>query len=803
MSIQPPTLQGRPADTPSLQQLYERGEHYPILNAMGECLRIHPGNIDASVMAFRSYAAVGLVGPALELLENEPLASIPEFVHLGDRMARMPSGRVPWDSLASRFESNLRKLYRQCPNLQDFEADFREIPETTELYRSIDGNLHLSTRASDGRRSWLPDLGDTRGVAANTRLAHDTNQLFCAPYLVSGDRFGAIFDRLFGGTEKMFLTFSPRIYLVEPDVRMFGATIHVSQSIEHYCHDRTTILLGPDCVDAFVDLLRSNPRRLLPDFLVRAPSADPSTHERLLAAISTLRTEREGRARQTIDSINRHYDSLPPDYWHSRFSPSAERPLRIVGLTSRFTTVLQHVMRDLEAAFVRLGHSFHLAIEEDDHDVLLPVRTAEAIDADKPDLVILIDHLRREQAHAIPKNVPLVCWIQDRLPNLFSKEAGPSIGPLDFVIGYGFPECLTEFGYRPDRFLPCLVPTDPSKMLDPNERPEDLDPYRCDVMYASNVSCTTDQFRTDYRKRFSGIGLELVDAALETMLACARDPDFCGDCDFDALLRRVEQEMGRAVVEHVARTDIIMALRGIADVYLREQAVRAAAEWAEGNGRRFRLYGRGWEQRREFSKFACGVVEHGVELGRAFRAATVSLHAGCNPALHHRVIDGLCAGGFFLIAEKPSDAAHPLNLAIFQHVRRNKLNPPFQLRPVDLPPPHADQYRRFLQVRGTDPEVGVEATKEMLLNLQAECELDCRYSPSGIWPQFEKVVFRGARGLADRLDYYIAHEDERKYIAAEMRGAVIDRFTYDALVRKILDFIHHRLSEKDPAAFSL
>ncbi|MCZ6815444.1 MAG: glycosyltransferase [Planctomycetota bacterium] len=803
MSIQPPPLENQLVNSASLQKLYERGEHYRILNALGEYRRHEPGNIEAAVMAFRSYAAVGLVGPALELLQDGPLASVPEFVELGGRMAQMPSGRVPWDSLRSRFEHNLARLIEQHPHLRKYEADFRDISETAELYRAVDGNLHLSTRTADGHRQWSPDLCDTLRVAANTGLAHDPNQFFCAPYLVTGDRFGAVFDRLFGGTQEMFLTFTPRIYVVEPDVRMFGATIYVTESIEHYCHRRTTILLGPGCVDAFVDLLRSNPRRLLPDFLVRVPSSDVATHEHLVAATATLRAERDNRARQTIDSIVRHYDDLPHDHWRNRFSPSAERPLRIVGLTSRFTTVLQHVMRDLEATFVRLGHRFRFVIEDDDHDVMLPIRTAEAIETDKPDLVILIDHLRCEQAQVIPKNIPVLCWIQDHLPNLFNKKAGQSVGPLDFVIGYGFPECLTEFDYRPDRFLPCLVPTDPSKMLDPNEQPQDLDPYRCDLMYASNVSSTPDQFRADYRKRFEGIGLELVDAAFETMLACARRPDFCGDYDYDGLFRRVERETGRAVVEHVARSDIIMALRGIADIYLRDQAVHAAAEWADGSGGRFRLYGRGWEQRPEFAKFACGVVEHGVELGRAFRAATVSLHAGCNSALHHRVIDGLCAGGFFLIAEKPSDSVHALNQAIFQYVRQNKLSPPFQLRPDDLPQPHADHFRRFLRIRGTDPDVGVEATKEMLLNLQAECELQCRYSPSGIWPQYEKVVFSGAEGLAERLDYYIAHEDERKSIAAEMRSAVVDRFTYDVLVRKILDFIHNGLSGKDTAAFSL
>ncbi len=220
----------------------------------------------------------------------------------------------------------------------------------------------------------------------------------------------------------------------------------------------------------------------------------------------------------------------------------------------------------------------------------------------------------------------------------------------------------------------------------------------------------------------------------------------------------------------------------------------AAAEWARQTGGRLHLYGNGWDKRAELACFARGFVPHGRPLGRAFRAAKISLHAGCNADPHQRVLDGLCAGGFFLFAENPSDAAHALNQAIYEHVRDKRLTPPFQLTPADLPEPHAGEFARFLRIRGSDPRAVVVVTREMPLNVEAKCAWRCRYNASSVWPRYGQVVYRGPDELAERIDYFLKHEDERRELAAEMRRAVVERFTYDALVRAVLDFVGRALA---------
>ncbi len=786
----------RPAGGKTLQELYQQGEHYQVVNAALVHLDSDPDSAEAALYAFRSYTARGLIGPALEMLEagGSPLASLPEFRGLRGELAKMPSGRIEWSTLRQRFEANLAAIYARHPALRQHDEAFRGIPRTLELYRALDGNWQVSTVRSPGRRRWLPDLCDANGLVARTRPPHDPDQSLCSPYIITGDRFGLWFDLIHGATEKMFLTFRPRVYVVEPDIRLLGVMLHTSESVDRLCDERTSIMVGPDCVEVLIELLEQDSRRALPEYVVGGPCRDKSFRRRLVEAIRPLTKVRQRQARAATAAVQKQYDALPAGHWAERFGQSSGKGLRVLGLTSRFTTVLQYSMRDLKGAFERLGHEFRLLLEDNDYDLLPQAGTAEVIGSFKPDLVVLIDHLWEEHSQVVPANVPFLCWIQDRLPHLFRKEAGRGVRPMEFVIGYGFPECLTEFDYPADRFLPCVIPTCPEQLLDPDEGPEDLEQYRCDVMYATNAYETPGELHQRHRQQYSGDGRAFVDAAFETLMGLVGRPGFCGDYDWSGLVEGVERETGLTVNDHGVRREIGGMLRFIAHQWLREASIRAAVRWAEETGGRFNLYGQGWEGRSEFARFARGPVEHGRPLGRAFRAAKISLHAGCNSALHQRVLDGLCAGGFFLVQEKPSDLAHGLNQVIYRHVRDKGLTPPFMLRPADLPEPYAAEYRRFLTVRGSDPETGVVACREMMLNLEAQCDWKCRPNASGIWPRYGEIVYRDADHLMERIDYFLQHDEERRGLAAEMRRAVLEHFTYDALVGSVVEFMGRSLT---------
>ena len=110
----------------------------------------------------------------------------------------------------------------------------------------------------------------------------------------------------------------------------------------------------------------------------------------------------------------------------------------------------------------------------------------------QPDLVVIIDHLQREYPQAFPPNIPGICWIQDMPATLVLHEAGRAVRPFEYVSGFGFMSAILDCEYPSERFLPQLIPTNPVQMLDPDERPEDLAPYTCDVMYATHYQGSLD-----------------------------------------------------------------------------------------------------------------------------------------------------------------------------------------------------------------------------------------------------------------------------------------------------------------------
>src|SRR4029450_13855633 len=101
--------------------------------------------------------------------------------------------------------------------------------------------------------------------------------------------------------------------------------------------------------------------------------------------------------------LNSTYSAMNASAWSDCFA-AMDRPLRILGITSRYTTFLQYSMRDWLSAFERLGPQTRLGTEQSDHEITGPVAFAEATADFQPDLVVCIDHFRKELG-GLPANV--------------------------------------------------------------------------------------------------------------------------------------------------------------------------------------------------------------------------------------------------------------------------------------------------------------------------------------------------------------------------------------------------------------
>ncbi|MCG3127204.1 MAG: hypothetical protein CHACPFDD_02062 [Phycisphaerae bacterium] len=786
-------LPSAPVRRVELQRKLDSRDLYGFLAGVESYLAAVPEDAAMRGAAAQVLALLGLSSAARQVWDQAaPGTAVTEELRTA---LATPDARVAWSSVAGQFNANLPAFERRTGLGETVSDAWRRHARQLQLFRCRDGNYQVL-----GPEGWLPALFPHRQSTDAAALRTQWRGQFVAPIVVAGLGLGNAAHDILSASASTFLTYSAPVCIVEPSLLAWAVVLHLHEWSALFEQPRLTIAAGAEAMRVFRATLEDVERRL-PVVISGGPRWPDGADERAIEqAANAARESRSATLRGLAAAAIQRYAGVDERAWARRFARAgdSEPPLRILGITSRFTTVLQYTMRDLLAALATAGATTDLFIEADDHAHFSPISLLRRIDRFRPDLIITIDHLRREFAEAIPPSVPSLCWIQDHLPHLFSRDAGAGVGPLEYVCGYGHLTLLTQFGYPSDRFYPCDTPTDPRQLLDERETPSDLEPYRCDVMFVTHApEFDSPAARHEHhRAALSPADRRVFDAAYETLRAALASPDFGGEYDEEHLLTQAEAACGAPASNADLRADMQRVLGRIADQTLREDAILGAARWADATGGSFFLYGNGWDGRPALARFARGPIQHGPALGRAYRAARINLHAGCNYALHRRVLDGLCAGAFFLIADKPSDRLALVWDAVYAAARQKAAGGPVVILPDDLPTADAARFSDYLTRIGRDPRRGFEIDQRSLLYLRLQCELRWTVQAAHIWPRYEQVVFRGSEQLAERIAHFVQRDDERRALAAEMRQAVMERFTYDGFVRRLLAWLRESLAQQ-------
>jgi hypothetical protein len=180
------------------------------------------------------------------------------------------------------------------------------------------------------------------------------------------------------------------------------------------------------------------------------------------------------------------------------------------------------------------------------------------------------------------------------------------------------------------------------------------------------------------------------------------------------------------------------------DIRFRLETLEWVADWADRGGRRFRVYGSGWERHPRLCRFAAGPVEHGEEARRAYRGAAVTIQTIPSGLPHQRTFEALLSGSLVLARWCPDDFDG--------------------LRPA-----------AFRALRGDG------AGTNLLLY---------RHGFRGL----DRVVFDGPGALEERLEQALGDAAWRSDLLAGMRSVVASHFTYGAVVPEVIEFIQQRLS---------
>jgi len=680
-----------------------------------------------------------------------------------------------WLSLADlyrQFQANLAALGQRDSELA---AAVEQLKPAAEYFISPAADrVMLGAKSAAGVITPLPNPvppAYAREIAAKLYPQAQYNQ----PLLVAGLDQGWIWEAVY----KLNCVcptapgWRPPLFLMSATLERLWGVLHFQNWATLLADPRVQIFAGPDAPAQLKRRLVAQPRLAPPRLAVTAEPQLWQSGQNLDVLLGSVSAELTAKLRLVQDESAKWQGNWNPDEAGAKFR---EGRLRILGITSRYTTFLQHSMRDWLAAMEKLGHQTRLVIEDADHELLPAVEHAEICREFKPDLILIIDHYRAE-VPTLPDKIPCVMWIQDRLPNIFSAKAGASQGRTDFVIGYGRSECAILLGYPSRRHMPCMVGVNEDRFAARAANDAELEKYRCDVSFVSHASATAEQIVEEEGgrapqlrpllqnicRRLRGIydsGQAVTEQAHVWDLVGAAMSECKMNGDFADVVHMVKQRMNNALLRH------------------------QAIGWVAKMGLDLRLYGKGWEKHPQFARYARGVADNQNQLAQIYQASRINLQVMPFGSAHQRSFEGLAAGGFFLLRGVAGDAADLVKQQLWGWCLRHGVNSSEEMmlrgrEDVDFIP----LFSKLTQLMGTiDPPWLYAAMEEMAMG--GFC-----HSAAQLWPEYDRVVFWTEAELQAKVKHFLAAADERRGLSASMRQRVLQRHTYTAISRRMLNFI--------------
>jgi hypothetical protein len=686
-----------------------------------------------------------------------------------------PPAWTPLAKLGRQFDANLTSLGKRDRGLAD---------RLTRLRPKFD--YHISPRTES------VCLGRTAGTSAEMELLANPvppvrameivrkiypQGLYTQPLLVAGLDQGWLWDAMY-----KLETSCPQapgmrlpLYLMAADLERLWAVLHYHNWPSLLADERVRILAGPDAAEQFAQTLLREPDLCAPRMsLTVTPEiwADGKTFDGVMQEVAGTMTARLAELQREL-AAGKSTAELVDSLRHGK--------LRVLGITSRYTTFLQHSMRDWLAALEDMGHSTRLLIEESDCKVLPAVVYAQVCKEFQPDLILVIDHYRAEMP-GLPPNTPCVMWVQDRLPNIFNAAAGAAQGPNDYVIGYAMQECTRRWSYPVARFMPAMVGVNEKRFAPRTMSKAELAESECDVAFVSHASVPA---RVIVDEEIKKIGSPEARRLLEGIYRRLAEIYDGGDSiTVPSLLKPiVESELTAAAVKADLQAVMDLVIHRINNALLRHQTIR----WVAATGVDLRLYGRGWEAHPEFARYARGVADNQNQLRRIYQASRINLQVTPFGSAHQRLFEGLACGGFFLLRSVTGDAIELLTREAWcwcqragvrngtEMARRGAGNATFQWIIAGAGALLGEDLMK-------DPEMYYAGLQEAALGGFSRCS-------STLWPEYEKVSYWTQEELTKKLKHYLANAEDRRSIAESMRRRVVQWHTYSGISRRMLSFI--------------
>lgn len=123
--------------------------------------------------------------------------------------------------------------------------------------------------------------------------------------------------------------------------------------------------------------------------------------------------------------------------------------MRIGMLTTRLSTVIQYITRDIAQGFADAGCEVSVLVDYENGILLTPEDEINWFIDERPDIIFCVDATRNCYGNLFPENVPWVCYHMDRLQKLLTPVTRDN--DWNFFMFDLLCEEAVQRGYRKDR----------------------------------------------------------------------------------------------------------------------------------------------------------------------------------------------------------------------------------------------------------------------------------------------------------------------------------------------------------------
>ncbi|MEK6675534.1 MAG: hypothetical protein AABZ47_07760 [Planctomycetota bacterium] len=784
-------------------QCLESGQGYPFLAMAEAYLDVVPEDEEVRLFTVREYLKLGLVTPAKEWVASRRAVSelSSEFEAIEIQLSTAADGMISWSRNTKRFQKNLAALSARGVETDILQKAWASGYRRFQCSRDAHGVYQIRMRDEDARWRWIPGLSQHDSIDQSRAMPEGVGELMPGPYLFEGLDLGGYFERVYRATQNTFLGYSCALFVVEPDPTLLAVVLHL-RDWEEICSDpRVYWFLGCEATTRLREAFDSDLDLPFPRQAFQLSSFRAGCQPTSVETIQASANRREQDIRQSHRDLEARYANRNTTWWAKRFDEALSgkgESLRILASVSVHTTFLQHSMRDAIRALESLGHRCVLLMEKSNHHVIGPLNYHRVIREFDPDIFFALDHFRSEFGLLVPSNLPVLTWDQDQLPHVFTPKNLSGVAKHDFVAG-----CCKGLwvlmGKDPRQCFHARVPTCPEQFGGPELTDEERLRYGCDVSFVSHASQTPRVFHDQERAGWADPNLRrLIDTLFELLPTALEKHKVAGGWLCEELIDEACRRCGMVIHDGQVRN----RLRGwylwrLGDRIFRHESLEWVAKWARQTGRRFRIYGSGWETHPTLAEFAAGPAENGRELLCVYRASRINLQLMPAGFIHQRALDGLAAGGFFMSRLVPGDTRGHSIRNLTKRIRELGLQSTGKLLSCDDVSLHAglgDVYGDSLEgIRARARRSTGETDRiDLFRDIHVAAELE---HPDEVFSDFDWVVFDSYEEFSTKADRFLADDQARAGITNRMRQVVLDRFSYKPTMNQFLQAMASYLKE--------